>query len=611
MVDEKMKILNKVVQISKEYSRYEIESSVIEYISEKCGQDFYYNEQLAEIEGYADKNLITQFECLGFPIDLEFIVEFFESLLETENINENGIVFTPRYIADYIVRKSIESHSLSENVKAIDPGCGCGIFLIAFADYIHKKTGKAYKEIINQNIYGFEIDSDNARRCVIVLNLLATINHESNERISVQVKCDDALKNNWCDAFCVESFDYIIGNPPYVNTHDMNKETARFLKESFQTTKVGVYNIFYAFVEHGMNFVSKEGALSYIVPNNFLFIKSAVSLRKFIADKKYLESIIDFADNMVFRPVRTYNCIIRLSRQENTTFDYCVLEKVDNIENALNEALYDQMNVEKLDENGWKLVDRITRRNISRIESQFICIKEFVRTGIATLKDEVYIVDRDSQGFYKKFDGQRYDIESDIVKRLYKIPELKGCGNIEEVCRYIIFPYRKGDSGFSLLDEESFSREAPKAYRYLLKRKNELDMRDKGKPNLAGWYAYGRTQGLTKYGKKLVFPTFAFDPRFVMVDDEYALFCNGYAVFENEFIDLAVLQKILNSKVMQYYVNNTSYSIEGGYFCYQKKYIERFSLPLFSEKEINLIMNTDGLELDRFLISKYGLENVV
>ena len=135
-----------------------------------------------------------------------------------------------------------------------------------------------------------------------------------------------------------------------------------------------------------------------------------------------------------------------------------------------------------------------------------------------------------------------------------------------------------------------------------------MDLRDKGRPNPQGWYAYGRSQGLNKYGKKLLFPTFSNYPRFMLVNNEEALFCNGYGIFENEFIDLEILMKILNSSVMDYYIKNTSYSIEGGYYCYQKKYIERFSIPWLSDRQRTYIRNLCGNELDKYLWDLYELD---
>ena len=92
------------------------------------------------------------------------------------------------------------------------------------------------------------------------------------------------------------------------------------------------------------------------------------------------------------------------------------------------------------------------------------------------------------------------------------------------------------------------------------------------------------------------------------VENEEALFCNGYGIFENDRYELNILFKILNSIVMEYYVNNTSYSIEGGYYCYQKKYIERFSIPWLSDKQISDINNLSGKDLDNYLWELYELD---
>ena len=396
--------------------------------------------------------------------------------------------------------------------------------------------------------------------------------------------------------------------PPYVNPHNLNKETVVFLKKTFSTTKAGVFNIFYAFIEQSMKYISERGTLGFIIPNNFLTIKSALYLRSFLQKGKYIKSILDFGDNMVFKPVRTYNCIILLDKQKRDNFHYYSLETCEDIPTALSEIHFSSMETDRLDENGWKLVDEKTHKNLMKIENQGRSIKAFIRTGIATLRDGVYIVDRDDKGFYKKLEDKRFDIELDIVKPIFKIPELKLHENLEDAKRHIIFPYYKKDGKFVLYSEEELQNNFPLTYQYLLASKEELDSRDKGKPNPAGWYAYGRTQGLNKYGKKLLFPTFAKKPKFIYVQNEYALFCNGYAVFEDEYIDMDIMCKILNSIIMEYYVSQTSYPIEGGYYCYQKKYIERFSIPFFSVEELKFLKEASQDEVNTFLVEKYQLE---
>lgn len=192
---------------------------------------------------------------------------------------------------------------------------------------IHKNKSLTYNYIFNNLIFGIDIDKDNVRRCKILLNIFVLLNGESNALLQPNIKCSNSLQINWNEFFGVKSFNFIIGNPPYVNTHDMNKTTIKFLKDNFSTTQSGVFNIFYAFVEQAMKFLDENGKLGYIVPNNFLTIKSATNLRTFLSTNYYLTRIIDFSDNMIFSPVRTYNCIIQLSKKVNKKFEYCIIKK--------------------------------------------------------------------------------------------------------------------------------------------------------------------------------------------------------------------------------------------------------------------------------------------
>lgn len=68
-----------------------------------------------------------------------------------------------------------------------------------------------------------------------------------------------------------------------------------------------------------------------------------------------------------------------------------------------------------------------------------------------------------------------------------------------------------------------------------------------------------------------------------------------------------MLCRILNSNVMQYYISRTSYLIKGGYYCYQKKYLEKFSIPEFTSQEKEEILKMESQQLNAFLWGKYQL----
>lgn len=548
-----------------------------------------------------DKNLMNILKKNNFPICFESLNFLFESLLDEQYKSENGIVFTPKYIADFICQNIFNKFDNLDSIKIIDPSCGCGIFLISAIEILRKKTKKSLKEIIQNQIFGIDISHANVKRVILLLKLFALIHNEVLQDNDINIKCIDSLKQNWDEIFLCE-FDCIIGNPPYVNPHLLDKKQAEFLKQNFITTSKGVFNIFYAFIEQSIKNLKNNGFISFIVPNNFLTISAAKPLRDFL--ESYLVELIDFKDNMIFKPIRTYNAIITLNKQNSKTICYANIKKTQNISNTLENIHFQILNKKNIFYEKWRFIDSKTNKNIQKIESQFFSLSPFVNAGIATLKDEVYRVNFDGKDFFKIYKNQKYLIDKELIKPIYKIPELK----YSMQSGHFIFPYTINNKITKIIDEQTMKTKFNNTYKYLKARKDDLDSRDKGRRNCVTWYAYGRTQGLNRYGKKLLFSTFALNPNFFLIENKESLFCNGYAVFENDIIEIEILQKILNSYVMKYYIENTSYQIEGGYFCYQKKYIEKFGIPFLDSKEKKFLLSSSDKEIDLFLIKKYDLE---
>ena len=129
MHSEKIDKINKFVFEARHYSDQVIEASLIEYVKEKSKQDFYYNGTLKDYQGKSNENLLSLFEVYEFPLNIEFLIEFFEALLKDDNILENGIVFTPEYITKYIFER-VYRPELEQIPDVIDPGCGCGSLIL-------------------------------------------------------------------------------------------------------------------------------------------------------------------------------------------------------------------------------------------------------------------------------------------------------------------------------------------------------------------------------------------------------------------------------------------------------------------------------------------------
>lgn len=596
-------------------------SLVAAYISKK--QYSILPESLRTVVEGAEARLVSQI-LNHEPFDLESLVLQFEQLLPSEKRKKDGIVFTPGYIANYISHEAISNAGTHRGIlRVIDPSCGSAAFLLAAAKVFKSlESTRSISQIIKESIYGIDLYAENVRRSIMVLQLLALSEGSLLEANEINVKVADSLKENWTEMFGVRGFDCVIGNPPYVNTHDMQKDTISYLKKNFETTTKGTFNIFYAFIEHGLKYLARGGCLGFIIPNNYLTITAAEGLRRLLTAKPLISKIIDFDENMIFAPVRTYNSLLFLSLdREGWEFEYARIEKTDDIAAKLHSAQFISVNGSELDPASWHLLNANEKEFVNRVESAGHPLKPMIRVGIATLKDDAYIVDgfdAERNMFIKNVGNESFYIESEAVKGLYKIPDLKQGTSLESVKRHIIFPYElveKQDAegnrkmACRALEEHAFEAMYPECYRYMLRQKEYLATRGKGKPVKPYWYSYGRSQGLTIQARKLLFPTFSLNPRFELEPSIDTLFCNGYAILESDVIELEILQKVLNSEIMKQYMILTSYAIEGNYRCYQKKYLQNFSIPDFTgtEKEF-LLRCTDPGTINSFLETKYGVD---
>lgn len=569
------------------------------------------------IEGFnPDAQLLKGINKIGITSIEEMSIAM-ELLIPAEDKKVNGAFFTPAYIADFI----LTTIQPNVNAKIIDPSCGSGAFLLAIARYYKKTFGKSVSDCIRENIYGSDILPYNIERCKLLLSLFALSESENISVSQMHLSCCDSLKYCWKD-----SFDVVVGNPPYVKFQDMDDDTRAFLASNYRTTQFGTFNLYFAFFELGLRILNPNGKLGYITPNNYFTSLSGESLRAFFRQERSVYKIVDFNATKVFT-VQTYTAISFLNKSKNENIEYDRIKEGVLPEQFLKETVYTPNPYSSLDDSKWRLLCGDERHNIAQIEGCGESIGNLfnICVGIATLKDEVYFIQpisEDNEYYNIIRNGMPFRIEKGITRSVVKISDMKTPDDINRNTRRIIFPYISVNGKATSIQESVMQSEYPECYKYLLSVKDILTQRGKGKHTYTPFYAYGRTQGLNRTGVKLLTPTFSKTPRFLYDQDPNGFFTNGYGVYlrpqERTLFDcnlisipenLDVMQKILNSIIMEYYVDKTSVAIEGGYPCYQKNFIERFSVPNFSETEINELrtLSTPD-EINAYLIGKYHLK---
>ncbi len=103
-------VIPKLMEALQVYNKEDIEDTIIAM----------YTDSALCPGGNQIKEIVTQF---SIDLDMEAVIYIFEALLEKENIIENGIVFTPEYIASFIVKNVFDNVSeWSEKLRIIDPG---------------------------------------------------------------------------------------------------------------------------------------------------------------------------------------------------------------------------------------------------------------------------------------------------------------------------------------------------------------------------------------------------------------------------------------------------------------------------------------------------------
>lgn len=191
-----------------------------------------------------------------------------------------GQYFTPKSIRELLFSKLPNA---IKKPKILDPACGTGEFLI---------TAKKYFK--DSKLYGWDIDN----------NLIGI----SKENVpEIHLKCIDSLEDEQYN-----SFDYVIGNPPYYEFTPSEK-----IRNKFKTIINGRVNIFSLFVYQGLKWLKDGGYLAYVVPpsmNNGAYFSK---LRKFIVDNSNIEYLHILDNPKLFHGAQQTTMLLILKKGKN------------------------------------------------------------------------------------------------------------------------------------------------------------------------------------------------------------------------------------------------------------------------------------------------------
>ena len=202
-------------------------------------------------------------------------------------MNKKCQVFTP----ENYVKKLLDSIGYTKNLqgkKILENSCGDGNILVAIVQrYIDDGVlnGLSEEEIrlgLSRDIYGIEIDQKQYEKCI--KNLNRVLRKNSIKDVEWQVFNTDYLR--WNENMI---FEFIVGNPPYITYSELKKEEQRYVKENFITCQKGKFDYCYAFIEKGIQSLTQDGKMAYLIPSSIFKTVFGMNLRNFM--KPYITSV--------------------------------------------------------------------------------------------------------------------------------------------------------------------------------------------------------------------------------------------------------------------------------------------------------------------------------
>ena len=257
---------------------------------------------------------------------LSFIYELF--LKAQDRSSQTGAYYTPEWLADYVLSEVNAFKPLKRGMKILDPACGSGIFLVlAYQRLIEqelrlraesnsdkseevKLSPGELREILTESIYGVELEEDACKvtELSLILTLLNYINppalHENKFRFpslsGQNIYNADFFDDESPFWTSHDSFDWIVGNPPWKKLSEKDKATnpkaLMWMEDNKEIYPVSDKKIEEAFSWRIIEKLADDGVVGIVHHATSLFNFKAEEYRRTFFVKNEVLRITNFAN---------------------------------------------------------------------------------------------------------------------------------------------------------------------------------------------------------------------------------------------------------------------------------------------------------------------------
>ncbi len=554
-----------------------------------------------------------------------------------------GIYYTPAPLVDYIVfhtlKKAINKLEPQqvEQLRILDPSCGCGAFLIASLRFILEWFRDKYNtyltlqesfNLLESMFYGTDTDERGVewtRRLLLLsvwdffVNNGVSKNHIRNLTIPTLKKnivCMDFLQTHLdvCEKppLMYKPFHIIIGGPPFVRVQQLyksNPELADDYKQRFRTAKTGQFDLYMLFIEKAVALLANQGYLSMSVSNTFLRSESGRVLRKLIAETCTVGEIVEFEDSKLYPNALVQVSAIMLHKTvKRYSTKHIFIKGKGGLRRKLSQigkqrdgnAFIQIRNLPATacaSEN-WLFESASEANLLSKIESVGTPLGKLpinIRFGAATGADNIFLL-RNSDDLNSelvlaesRFLDDVFTFESSVLKPVLRGRHIKG--HTPPVPKTLcIFPYNQAGN---VIAENVLRTKFPRAYQYLISCREQLNSRKL--KSSQPWYAF-RSEDISRViqSPKLVASVVNSGGGFTL-DEHDHIFCNNSVIIlcpDENVINSFFLLAVLNSNIFKIWTQYRMPTLGSGWCSYRVNIMRRFPIPIYQSGQNNKLFST-------------------
>lgn len=385
-------------------------------------------------------------------------------------------------------------------------------------------------------------------------------------------------------------FDYVIGNPPYVEVKNYNVALpcmSAYIKQRYASSRNGKIDLAIPFIERGIELLNAHGSLGYIVQKRFFKTDYGKGIRKLLSERRLLRTVYDYAETDLFEDRITYIAIVVCDKSatDNDMIKYINSTNSECIEIAK----------ETITETPWSFENYQTTALRVRLANELGTLGEVcnIKVGVQVLWDEAFhiAVDHIDENYIYGSTALcgKLQVERGACRVLLCNEHFVPL-SVRENTTCILFPYDVTDGNVQPVLFSDYERRYPLAGRYLRENRTLIEENVQTVPDRfptldrdENWHLFTRANNHNAVYKKLCIPMTTQNPQaaVVMQEDAYCDNANMFFVQIPEVTDdkLYAMAAVINSTPFAYFAKSIANPQQGGFYKFNKQFLAPVPFP--------------------------------